>query len=150
MSAGLEHVAEGSKDEFRKGHEPWGRDVWIVDLERIDVAMKSRDEASVILHVLWQRPDEAELRTTELTQSYKPQPRAYLGACELLDLDPAEVMMCAAHNDDLRAARSAGLKAAFFARPTEYGPHQSKDFEASEEWDVIAFNIGDLASRMGC
>jgi hypothetical protein len=45
--------------------------VWIVDLELVDVAMKSRDEASVVLSVLWQRPNEAELRTTQLTQSWK-------------------------------------------------------------------------------
>ena len=87
--------------------------------------------------------------STEITKSYKPQPQAYLGACALLDLPPGEVMMCAAHNDDLRAARAQGLKTAFFARPTEHGPRQASDLAPSEPWDVVAADIGDLADRMG-
>ena len=71
MTAALEHVAPHAKDEFTKKHEPWGRDVWIVDLELVDVVTKSKDEASVILSVLWQRPDEAELRTTQVTQTWR-------------------------------------------------------------------------------
>ena len=86
---------------------------------------------------------------TELTHSYKPQPQAYLGSCALLDLAPHEVMMCAAHNDDLRAARALGMKTAFFPRPTEHGPGQQHDLEPSEAWDVVAADIVDLADRMG-
>ena len=90
------------------------------------------------------------IMSTELTRSYKPQPMAYLGACELLDLSPGEVMMCAAHNSDLSAARAQGLKTAFFARPTEHGPGQSTDLAAAEQWDVVAADIRDLADRVGC
>ena len=39
-------------------------------------------------------------------------------------------MMVAAHNHDLKAAQKLGLKTAFVARPTEYGPLQKYDFEA--------------------
>lgn len=86
--------------------------------------------------------------STELHRCYKPQPEAYLGACSLLDLSPEKVMMCAAHNDDLRAARALGLKTAFFARPTEHGPRQTSDLAPTEQWDVIAADIRDLAERM--
>ena len=86
---------------------------------------------------------------TELTRSYKPQPQAYLGSCALLDLAPHDVMMCAAHNDDLRAARALGMKTAFFPRPTEHGPGQQRDLAPSEDWDVVADDIVDLADRMG-
>ena len=37
-------------------------------------------------------------------------------------------MLCAAHNQDLAAARRYGLRTAFIARPAEYGPHQVRDF----------------------
>jgi 2-haloacid dehalogenase len=86
---------------------------------------------------------------TELFRHYKPDPETYLGACRLLGLAPAEVMMAAAHNRDLRAARSCGLATCFFPRPTEYGPHQSRDFAAEEAWDVVCRDIEDLAGRMG-
>ena len=87
--------------------------------------------------------------STEFYRCYKPQPEAYLGACEHLDLCPGEVMMCAAHNDDLRAARAVGLKTAFFARPSEHGPGQTHDLVPTENWDVVATDIRDLAGRMG-
>jgi len=87
--------------------------------------------------------------STELFRHYKPDPESYLGACALLRLPPAQVMMAAAHNGDLRAARAVGLKTCFFARPTEYGPHQSRDFAADEAWDVVADDILDVAARMG-
>jgi 2-haloacid dehalogenase len=87
---------------------------------------------------------------TELFHHYKPDPETYLGAADLLGLKPEEVMMAAAHNGDLAAARKCGLKTAFFARPTEYGPHQKRDFKADSDWDVIATDIEDMASQMGC
>lgn len=86
----------------------------------------------------------------ELFRHYKPDPETYLGAAGLLGIEPGALMMAAAHNNDLRAARACGLKTAFFARPTEYGPRQVRDFAADEAWDVVAADIGDLADRMGC
>ncbi len=86
----------------------------------------------------------------ELFRHYKPDPETYLGAASLLGLAPSEVMMAAAHNGDLAAARTCGLKTAFFPRPSEYGPHQKRDFAADQAWDVVAADIEDLAARMGC
>jgi 2-haloacid dehalogenase len=84
----------------------------------------------------------------DLWQHYKPAPEAYLGACRLLGLPPHEVMLVAAHNYDLRAARSQGLGTAFIPRPTEYGPRQQKDFAAEEAWTVVASDLRDLASLL--
>jgi 2-haloacid dehalogenase len=86
----------------------------------------------------------------ELFRHYKPDPETYLGAATLLGLHPHEVMMAAAHNGDLAAAHACGLQTAFFARPTEYGPHQHRDFAADRPWDVFAADIEDLATKMGC
>jgi 2-haloacid dehalogenase len=85
----------------------------------------------------------------DLFGHYKPDAETYLGAAALLGLAPGEVMLAAAHNGDLRAARSCGLKTAFFPRPAEYGPHQARDFAADADWEVIAADIEDLATRMG-
>lgn len=87
---------------------------------------------------------------SDLFGHYKPDPEVYLGAARLLRLHPAEVMMVAAHNEDLRAAAALGLKTAFVARPAEYGPHQTRDFAAEDAWDVVARDFGDLAGRLGC
>jgi len=80
---------------------------------------------------------------------YKPDPETYLGVCELLDLEPGQVMMAAAHNNDLASARKLGLMTAFFPRRTEYGPHQTRDFVAEQRWDIVAADIEDLAAQLG-
>ena len=87
--------------------------------------------------------------SAELFEHYKPDPETYLGAARLLCLPPAQVMMVAAHNHDLRAAQKLGLKTAFVARPAEYGPLQKYDLKAAGEWDIVAADFGELAGRMG-
>jgi 2-haloacid dehalogenase len=90
------------------------------------------------------------IMSAELFAHYKPDPETYLGAAKLLCLQPGEVMMVAAHNHDLKAAKKLGLKTAFVARPTEYGPLQKYDFEAKGDWDIVAKDFGGIADRMGC
>jgi 2-haloacid dehalogenase len=87
--------------------------------------------------------------SAETFKAYKPDPRTYLGAAEVLGLKPSEVMMTAAHNSDLVAASKQGLRTAFVARPTEYGPHQTKDFKAEHDFDVVATDFVDLAKKLG-
>ena len=85
----------------------------------------------------------------EIFCHYKPDAEVYLGAVRLLGCKPHEVMMVAAHNYDLRAARSHGMRTAFVARPTEYGPDQKTDLRAEEEWDIVARDFGELADVLG-
>jgi len=90
------------------------------------------------------------IMSAELFEHYKPDPETYLGAAKLLCLPPGQVMMVAAHNHDLKAAQKLGLKTAFVARPTEYGPLQKYDFEPKGVWDIVAKDFGGIADRMGC
>ena len=85
----------------------------------------------------------------EIFRHYKPDREAYLGAIELLGCRPHEVMMIAAHNYDLRAARSHGIRTGFVPRPTEYGAAQTTDLTAEDDWDVVARDFGELATRLG-
>ena len=85
----------------------------------------------------------------EIFRHYKPDPEIYRGAIELLDLEPAEVMMVAAHNYDLGAARFHGMRTAFVPRPCEYGPGQTSDLQPEDSWDVVAANFEELATVMG-
>lgn len=86
----------------------------------------------------------------DLFKHYKPDRETYLGACQLFKTAPAEVMLVAAHNYDLKAAQNLGLKTAFVARPTEYGPRQTKDFGPEGSWDFVAHNMIELAGLLGC
>lgn len=86
--------------------------------------------------------------STEVFKAYKPQPQTYLGACELLDCAPHQVMMVAAHNGDLLAAQKLGLQTAFVPRPTEYGPHQKVDFGPEGKWTLVARDFSHLAELL--
>ena len=80
---------------------------------------------------------------------YKPDPETYLGACELLSLEPAEVMMVAAHKNDLYAAKGCGLATGFVRRPLEHGPGVKKDLKAESAFDINANDFLDLSRRLG-
>ena len=87
----------------------------------------------------------------ETARAYKPLPEAYRAACRHLALAPAEVMMVAAHNGDLKAAKAQGLATAFIARPTEHGTGQRTDLEPDRSCvDVSARDFVDLAHKLGC
>jgi 2-haloacid dehalogenase len=87
---------------------------------------------------------------SDLFGHFKPDPETYLGVSRLLDLEPGQVMLGAAHNNDLANARKCGLMTGFFPRPTEYGPHQKRDYAADQDWDVVATDIEDMATKLGC
>lgn len=86
----------------------------------------------------------------ETANAYKPLPESYLRNAALLNLEPNQVMLVAAHNNDLAAARAAGLATGFVPRPTEYGPSQTKDLAPQQDWDVIAEDFSVLADKLGC
>jgi 2-haloacid dehalogenase len=85
---------------------------------------------------------------SDISCAYKPTPDAYRKPAALLGLDPGEVMLVAAHNNDLKGARRAGLATAFIARPTEHGRHQATDLTAADDWDLTAASITDLAGQL--
>jgi 2-haloacid dehalogenase len=86
----------------------------------------------------------------EPAQAYKPMPEAYLRTAKLLNLAPGEMMLAAAHNNDLAAAAAVGFHTAFIVRPTEKGAAQSIDLKADRAWDVVTDSCHGLADAMGC
>jgi len=86
--------------------------------------------------------------SAELFRHYKPDPEAYLGAAAMLGFEPSEVMMVAAHKDDLRAAQACGLATAFVRRPREKGPKVKVDVAPEPSFDYNARDFVDLARRL--
>ncbi|WP_156884553.1 HAD family hydrolase [Stappia stellulata] len=75
-------------------------------------------------------------------------PGMYRRSAAAIGLDPGDVMLVSAHNRDLDAGRAAGLKTGFFSRPKEFGKGQTSDLAPVDAWDVIAFDLLDLARQM--
>jgi len=82
----------------------------------------------------------------DIARDFKPKPRVYLAAAEAFGLPPAACMMVAAHSNDLRAAKQAGLMTAHVARPQE-----APGMEAgpSGPVDIAAASFDDLLDKLG-
>ena len=87
----------------------------------------------------------------EIAHDYKPQAAVYTASAAALGLAPEAVMMVAAHNFDLAAAREAGLTTAFVSRPEEYGdgPVGRPDLAPSDDWEAVVPDFMALARQMG-
>jgi 2-haloacid dehalogenase len=149
-------LGEAEIDHFNRA---WHRlDPWpdtVAGLQRLKrrfiVATLSNGNVALIVNMARRAglPWDAVLGA-EVARHYKPQPEAYLTTAAMLGLRPEQCMMVAAHNGDLGAASSVGLRTAFVARPTEHGPGQTSDLKATRDWDVVADSFVDLADRLGC
>lgn len=89
----------------------------------------------------------------DIARTYKPRPEVYLACCAALQLDPSQVMMVAAHPDDLEAAAACGLSTAFIPRPQEHGATQNDMSQSgsqlamhqAQDWDHTAASLEILA-----
>lgn len=88
--------------------------------------------------------------SAEVFRKYKPHPDTYLGVARVFDVLPGEVMLAAAHHDDLAGARACGLLTAYIERPLEFGPAQPKDVSPNPENTLHATSIAHLAALLGC
>lgn len=88
--------------------------------------------------------------SAEVFRAYKPDPATYLGVARVFDVAPADVMLVAAHQDDLAAARACGLQTAYIERSAEFGAAQPKDVspDPANTWHAKDFLA--LAEQLGC
>jgi 2-haloacid dehalogenase len=84
----------------------------------------------------------------EIARDYKPKPGVYLAAAEALGLEPGQVMMVAAHSNDLEAAGAVGLRTGHVAQVHEYGPNTGEP-GPTVPVDVSAPSFTEFAGRMG-
>lgn len=88
--------------------------------------------------------------SAEVFRAYKPDPATYLGVADTFDVPPAGVMLVAAHQDDLAAARNCGLATAYIERPLEFGAAHVKDVSPDPANSWHARDLVHLAEQLGC
>ncbi len=87
--------------------------------------------------------------SAEVFRAYKPDPATYLGVARVFDLAPSQVMLVAAHHEDLSAARACGLRTAYIERPLEFGAGHIKDVSPQAGNDLHCKSLLDLAHALG-
>ena len=153
---GLQALAKADRDHFNTvWHRlaPWPDTVaGLTRLkQRLTISTLSNGNLSLLVAMAKHAglPWDAVL-SAELFGRFKPDPAVYLGAARLLGLAPGQVLMVAAHPFDLVAAQKAGLKTAYIPRPDEYGPGGRMEPVGDAVFDIVATDLVDLATQLGC
>jgi 2-haloacid dehalogenase len=153
---GLAHLAE---DERRRLNKVWHRlDAWpdaVAGLTRLKSRFTICTLSNGNLGLLADMAKQAGLPwdcilSAEVFRAYKPDAAAYLGVARVFDVRPDEVMLVAAHQDDLAGARACGLRTAYVERPLEYGASRAKDVSPDPANTVHARDFQHLAGLLGC
>jgi 2-haloacid dehalogenase len=151
----IDGLSETEKEHFNKAWHrlhPWPDSVAGLTRLKTKFILSTLSNGNVSLLVEMAKfaglPWDAVL-CAEIFRHYKPDSETYLGAAEMLGCKPQEVIMVAAHPNDLRAAQKLGLRTAFVPRPREHGD-RNPDATMDTDFDVIATDFIDLADKLGC
>ena len=156
LKFGIKHLTEPQKRHLNK---VWHRlEAWpdsVAGLTRLKTKYTICTLSNGNIGLLTQMAKRAGLPwdcilSAEVFKAYKPDPRTYLGVAKVFDVAPAEVMLVAAHQDDLAAARACGLHTAYIERPAEFGAARPKDVSAHADNSFHAQNLMALADTLGC
>ena len=84
----------------------------------------------------------------DLLGIYKPDPRCFARAAEIIGCAPAAIIKVAAHPSDLRAAAASGFRTAYVRPRLEDPGEDYRDTGFAREFDVVAEDFGDLARQL--
>ncbi len=153
---GITHLSDEQKRELNSTWEqlaPWPDAV--EGLTRLREAYTICSLSNGNLGLLFKMAQRAGLPwdtilSAETFRAYKPDPKLYRGVAHVCDVQPHQVMMVAAHQDDLDAARGCGLQTAYIERPQEFGPN-CPDLDRPDPANTrFATSLIDLATQLGC
>ena len=88
--------------------------------------------------------------SAQLAAAYKPDASVYLTALRLLDCQPEDAAMVAAHASDLHAAAGLGLRPIYVRRPLEWGPGSPPADPPTLDGLLETDGLDQLAESMGC
>lgn len=153
---GLAHLGEAERDHL---NHVWHRlDPWpdaVQGLQRLKSRYTLCTLSNGNLGLLTNMAKRAGLPwdcilSAEVFRAYKPDARTYLGVADVFRVPPEEVMLVAAHQDDLAAARACGLGTAYVERPREFGAGRAKDVSPDPANTLHARDFNHLAEQLGC
>jgi 2-haloacid dehalogenase len=153
---GIDVLSEQETDDFNRAWHrliPWS-DV-IPGLYRLKsryvIATLSNGNVSLLTNMAKNAglPWDVILSSELAAPHFKTDSEVYETAADLLDLDPDEVMMVAAHKRDLEGARGVGFRTAYIRRPLEQGPNGNIDTTPDPLADINADGFIDLAGQLG-
>ncbi|HKQ70418.1 MAG TPA: hypothetical protein VJT73_13810 [Polyangiaceae bacterium] len=71
MDVAMERVSRAGREPFARRHANWGGSLRVVDCEILGLRLTDKEHAVVMLSVNWQRLDDTEMRSTQITQHWQ-------------------------------------------------------------------------------
>ena len=150
----ISNMSEDEKDYLNRAWhrlDPWPDSVKGLTLLKKDHIISSLSNGNVALLVNMAKygglPWDTVL-SAEIARHYKPDAEAYLSTGEYLGLPIHQVMMVAAHKNDLESAKSNGMMTGYVPRPKEHGINTVTDYGVEDYIDIIADDFIDLSRKM--
>ena len=150
----ISNLSEEERDYLNRAWhrlDPWPDSVEGLTLLKKDHIISSLSNGNVALLVNMAKygglPWDTVL-SAEIARHYKPDPEAYLSTSEYLGLPIHQVMMVAAHKNDLKSAKSNGMMTGYVPRPKEHGVNTVTDYKDEDYIDIIANDFIDLSKQM--
>ncbi len=150
----ISSLSESEKQHLNKAWhrlDPWSDSVEGLTYLKKNYIISSLSNGNVALLVnmaKYGRLPWDTVLSAELVRHYKPDRETYLSTSEFFGLPIEEVMMVAAHKNDLKSARSTGMRTAYVPRPYEHGLDVEVDREPEEYIDIIADDFIDLSEKL--
>ncbi|CAE6463532.1 unnamed protein product [Rhizoctonia solani] len=138
--------------ESWKGQSPWEDTLDGMELLRAKFTVAALSNGSARDLIAMNRASGVTwdyFLTSDLIGAIKPSPESYKAAIRLLGYSPGEIAMVAAHEYDLDAARTHGMKTIYIDRDTEDTLVDKRTF--SERYDLFIGTGGlrQLAKQLG-
>ncbi len=151
---GVAGLSEAEKDHFNRAWhrlEPWPDALaGLARLrERFTITTLSNGNVELLIDlagntgIRWHH-----ILSAEQFKHYKYDHEVYEGAANVLGLSLGQIMLVAAHKDDLRVGHGLGMKTGFVRRPGESGPDHSVDVSPEPWIDLHAEDFVDLAGQL--
>ena len=122
--------------------EPWEDTVEGLDLlkSKFSIGTLSNGNFSLLLNMSkFSKLHWDFIFSGDIFMKYKPNKFVYEKACDYLGLKNDEVMLVAAHENDLLAAEKSGLKTGFVYRPFEHSDKPEKRLINNFDYNVNSF-----------
>lgn len=151
---GITNLSEPEKEYLNKSWhrlDPWDDSVKGLTLLKQNYIISSLSNGNVALLVNMAKYAKLPWDTVlsaELVHHYKPDPETYLSTSTFLGIPIEQVMMVAAHKNDLKSAKTNGMKTAYVPRPLEHGTTTKTDLGFETYIDITAEDFIDLNNKL--
>ena len=150
----IENISKGKLDVFNQSWHrlnPWKDSLKGLKLLKQKFLISALSNGNLSMLVKLSKNSNLSwdsILSTEIFGTYKPDPKVYIGATNLLDIKPKNSLMVASHAYDLDGANKVGMKTCYVHRPDEFGNGKSEDYGDLSRFDIVVESFEEIINKI--